>query len=649
MFNTQIKDGEYTTTVYTLIREDKHADVIRILQNELDRSPNSRAALSLLGYCYFQFQDFVMAADCYEQLCKLFPFNQEYRLYLAQSYFNAFQFQEAAAAVLEIDKPDLAPKVLKLEAAIRYREEDYHNARILVEQFDPDDTDIEINLACIDYKEANYHKALERFTSATAIHGYSNELSYAIALCHYELKAYAESIKLISDIIDYGIKNHPELGVGSMTDGIDVRSVGNTIILHESALIEACNLKFAIEYKLLNYSSALHALTDMPPRDEEELDPVTLHNHAIFHVNYDSADAFAKLQYLLSQNPFPPETFANLLLIYVKYSYFDLAADVLAEHAHLSLKYLPPYIFDYLDAVITQQTSPSDSYAKFDALSNELTTKMRKAKKKEDQGIETKNDLMIQEADQEYKELKEMFIPVLMGQANIYWIKKDYANVEKVFQRSVEFASDNDDFKLNVAHTLFMTGVKYKEAIGFYEPILNKHINKILDISAIVLADLCVCYVLSGQNETAEDVMREVERAEEITIANNPNQKIFHSCIINLVIGSLYCAKGNFEFGMTRVVKALDPYDKKLGVETWYYSKRCFISMIENLAKHLIPVRDSILNACLLFLEQCEIHGKNISTLSEDALNPTAEINIKKSVSYEARFLRALLLTYLDY
>lgn len=36
------------------------------------------------------------------------------------------------------------------------------------------------------------------------------------------------------------------------TEGIEVRSVGNTITLSETALIEAFNLKAAIEYQLKN-------------------------------------------------------------------------------------------------------------------------------------------------------------------------------------------------------------------------------------------------------------------------------------------------------------------------------------------------------------------------------------------------------------
>lgn len=44
----------------------------------------------------------------------------------------------------------------------------------------------------------------------------------------------------------------PELSVGMTTEGIDIHSVGNTLVLHQSALIEAFNLKAAINYELKN-------------------------------------------------------------------------------------------------------------------------------------------------------------------------------------------------------------------------------------------------------------------------------------------------------------------------------------------------------------------------------------------------------------
>ena len=78
-------------------------------------------------------------------------------------------------------------------------------------------------------------------------------------------------------------------------------------------------LQAAIEYLLKNADAAREALTDMPPRSENELDAVTLHNQALMNMELKPTDGFGKLQFLLQQNPFPPETFGNLLLLYCKY------------------------------------------------------------------------------------------------------------------------------------------------------------------------------------------------------------------------------------------------------------------------------------------------------------------------------------------
>ena len=54
----KVKEGEFTTTVYTLINEQKYEEVKFILQNQLDYFPESRAALSLYGYVQYMLQDF---------------------------------------------------------------------------------------------------------------------------------------------------------------------------------------------------------------------------------------------------------------------------------------------------------------------------------------------------------------------------------------------------------------------------------------------------------------------------------------------------------------------------------------------------------------------------------------------------------------
>jgi tetratricopeptide repeat protein 30 len=45
------------------------------------------------------------------------------------------------------------------------------------------------------------------------------------------------------------------------------------------------------------------------------------------------------------------------------------------------------------------------------------------------------------------------------------------------------------------------------------------------------------------QNEEAEELMRHVEQEEEEEAASDPEALQLHLCIINLVIGTLYCSK----------------------------------------------------------------------------------------------------------
>lgn len=71
----------------------------------------SRAALSLLGYCNFQLQNFVEAADCYEQLSILHPEVDDYRLYYAQSLYKACLYQEAMKVSCQIENPEYQVKV----------------------------------------------------------------------------------------------------------------------------------------------------------------------------------------------------------------------------------------------------------------------------------------------------------------------------------------------------------------------------------------------------------------------------------------------------------------------------------------------------------------------------------------------------------
>lgn len=131
-------------------------------------------------------------------------------------------------------------------------------------------------------------------------------------------------------------------------------------------------------------------------------------------------------------------------------------------------------MYDFLDAIITQQTSPSEAYQKLDELASRHTEILRKLTKQV-QEYRNRNDTeMIKKTVMEYEECLDKYVPVLMAQAKIYWDLENYTQVEKIFRKSVEFCNDNDIWRLNVAHVLFMQESKFKEATGFYEPLVKK-------------------------------------------------------------------------------------------------------------------------------------------------------------------------------
>jgi hypothetical protein len=49
--------------------------------------------------------------------------------------------------------------------------------------------------------------------------GYNTEVAYNIALCYYKMKQLAPSLEHIAEIIEKGVREHPELGVGSNAEG----------------------------------------------------------------------------------------------------------------------------------------------------------------------------------------------------------------------------------------------------------------------------------------------------------------------------------------------------------------------------------------------------------------------------------------------
>lgn len=58
--------------------------------------------------------------------------------------------------------------------------------------------------------------------------------------------------------------------------------------------------------------------------------------------------------------------------------------------------------------------------------------------------------------------------------------------------------------------------------------------------------------------------------------------------------------KGNFDFGISRIMKSLDNFQRKLDTDTWFYAKLCFLALAEALSKHMMMLKDSVY-FCKLF------------------------------------------------
>lgn len=140
--------------------------------------------------------------------------------------------------------------------------------------------------------------------------------------------------------------------------------------------------------------------------------------------------------------------------------------------------------------------------------------------------------------------------------------------------------------------------------------------------------------------------MRKVERSEERK--GNADGQCLHLCIINLVIGTLYCAKGNYEFGLSRIAHALMVVEgeasTRLCADTWIHVKRCVLGLLSGLAKQTIVLPSLAIQDTANFLHACEIYG-----LTTPAILPDDENDDVQTIGIESRKLRYMLMKIMEY
>lgn len=77
------------------------------------------------------------------------------------------------------------------------------------------------------------------------------------------------------------------------------------------------------------------ALASIPNRYEEDIDMVTLHNQAILGAEDDFEESIQILSHIVGLPSYPKEALTNLINMYFKGDFFDMAADFMAENIEI--------------------------------------------------------------------------------------------------------------------------------------------------------------------------------------------------------------------------------------------------------------------------------------------------------------------------
>jgi tetratricopeptide repeat protein 30 len=205
---------------------------------------------------------------------------------------------------------------------------------------------------------------------------------------------------------------------------------------------------------------------------------------------------------------------------------------------------------------------------------------------------------------------------------HLYDMQK-YDELETLHSRMGHVFNTSPDWTINIANASFAQK-KYETACKYYESVVLGTKESLLLLSPAILANLCVCWLETDQNDRAEQLMTDVHELE----LNHDNH--IHSTIINLVIGYLYCSKGNFEFGMDRVMESLKK-ERNIQSETWFYCKSVFMTLSSAAASGTGPhLADNFIDRMVSFLETISaIKAPIASDQPDQTIQKEAEIILR--------------------
>lgn len=220
----------------------------------------------------------------YEALTQRCPGVPEYRLHWAQALCKAGRYGEAARTATSVEGQEQA--VRQLQAAIQYEAGDLRGCRAALEVLGDAAADPAAAAAaaaaagCVLYKEGRWAEAAQQFVAAAqavrggradaaaawpqawpgsclaallpfsprtllvtrCLHppahppsaspqgGYTPELAYSLAACQYRGGNLAGAAASLAQVVEAGVQQHPELGIGTQTEGMEVGGAGGCFV-----------------------------------------------------------------------------------------------------------------------------------------------------------------------------------------------------------------------------------------------------------------------------------------------------------------------------------------------------------------------------------------------------------------------------------
>ena len=169
--------------------------------------PRSRAVLSLLGFCYYQQNDFLQAASTYNMLCRVCPNVEDYRINEAKSLIKAGSPDEAERVLSMIRSQAYSQEVASLRVFLNFEEDNLHKSKSYLGEC-LTDSDTLIADATILYKEELFEEARERFYEASQYQDYHADVSYGLALCEYKLGDNEAALAVLHEIIQTSLEKY---------------------------------------------------------------------------------------------------------------------------------------------------------------------------------------------------------------------------------------------------------------------------------------------------------------------------------------------------------------------------------------------------------------------------------------------------------